>query len=461
MSRTYTYNELDLSAEIGHGQNKISYIYSANGEKLARQVAGSSLTYYRGVMIYNGEMLDCILHPAGVTRKVNNGYVYDYFLTDHLGSTRVVLEASGSTLTPIQTTEYYPFGLAFTYNNLDKNKQLFSGKELQDVALGGEMLGWYDFGSRFYDPIVARWFCQDPASQLVSPYGYCGNNPVAFVDPNGEFIFGYLFGWFRGLFKGKNPFKEGWNTGVNESKIMLGLFRTGGEQNIWQKGWELLSRFTWQASQTLIGFGYSNYLNYASQVTVDYYGGTTTISTSIMDNAVTLGNYIAGNESLEADPSNSLFQHEYGHYLQSKRYGPAYLTSFAIPSGLSVARGNDHDYFLVEQDANSRAIKYFNKRGVLNWNFREHPIGDDKYKWDMSNIYKNASSREFTDEFNKMLKSVKIKPTIGDHFLSFVNPIGIYVLSNMNYNYYGNVDWSTIIAKGSGTVSKVSTGIRR
>ena len=188
-----TYNELNLPAEISHGQNKISYIYSADGEKLAQQVAGSSSTYYRGVMIYNGDMLDCIFHPSGVTRKVNNGYVYDYFLADHLGSTRVVLEASTSALTPIQTTEYYPFGLAFTYNNLDKNKQLFSGKELQDAELAKEIVGWYDFGSRFYDPVVARWFCQDPASQLASPYVYCGNNPVAFVDPSGESFLAAFF----------------------------------------------------------------------------------------------------------------------------------------------------------------------------------------------------------------------------------------------------------------------------
>ena len=187
---TITYNNLDLPSEISKGQTKISYIYSVRGEKLAQKVTtteGSSLTYYRGVMVYNGNTLDYILHPAGVTRKASSGYVYDYFLTDHLGSTRVVLEASGNTLVPIQTTEYYPFGLAFMTNNLDKNKRLFSGKEMQNVTFGNEMLGMYDFGSRFYDPLLSRWFCQDPASQLVCPYGYCGNNPVMFVDPNGEF----------------------------------------------------------------------------------------------------------------------------------------------------------------------------------------------------------------------------------------------------------------------------------
>ena len=180
------YNELNLPSKISKGTVNISYIYTASGKKLAQQVGGS-LTYYRGVMVYNGSTLSSIIHPGGFVQKTSNGYAYYYMLKDHLGSTRVLLEASGKTLSAVQTIEYYPFGLAFSYGNLMKNKYLFSGKELQDASLGGEILNMYDFGSRFYDPIVARWFCQDPVTGFASPYGYCGNNPIIFIDPNGEF----------------------------------------------------------------------------------------------------------------------------------------------------------------------------------------------------------------------------------------------------------------------------------
>ena len=50
------------------------------------------------------------------------------------------------------------------------------------------MLGFYDFGSRFYDPALGRWFNVDPKLEFVSPYGYCANNPVLYIDPNGEDI---------------------------------------------------------------------------------------------------------------------------------------------------------------------------------------------------------------------------------------------------------------------------------
>lgn len=182
-----SYNEINLPKEIANSSGKISYIYNAKGEKLALQL-GSSLTYYRDVMVYNGSNLSSILHSEGLIRKSNNGYIYTYALRDHLGSTRVLLERGTNGLTEIQTTEYYPFGLAFETNNLDKNKYLFAGKEYQDAQIGGRVLAMYDFGARFYDPVVGRWFCQDPALQLVNPYVFCGNNLVFFIDENGEFV---------------------------------------------------------------------------------------------------------------------------------------------------------------------------------------------------------------------------------------------------------------------------------
>ena len=182
-----SYNEINLPREIENSSEKISYIYNAKGEKLALQV-GSSLTYYRDMMIYNGNNLSNIFHREGVIRKSNNGYIYTYALRDHLGSSRVLLEGGTNSLTEIQTTEYYPFGLAFETNNLDKNKSLFAGKEYQDAQIGGRVLALYDFGARFYDPVVGRWFCVDPALQLINPYLFCGNNPVFFIDENGEFV---------------------------------------------------------------------------------------------------------------------------------------------------------------------------------------------------------------------------------------------------------------------------------
>ena len=140
----------------------------------------------------NDNKLLYILTTEGtVTRtegSAGTSYTYNYFKKDQIGSTRAVLSAVGNTLQNVQSTDYYPFGLAYSTNNLNKNKYLFSGKELQDASIGGTILGLYDFGARQYDPVIGRWMTQDILSKNyaeLSPYSYCANNPINLVDLNG------------------------------------------------------------------------------------------------------------------------------------------------------------------------------------------------------------------------------------------------------------------------------------
>ena len=148
------------------------------------------MTYYRSVMVYGHDnKLLYILTPEGTVSRTEGSagtsYTYNYFKKDQIGSTRAVLSAVGNTLQNVQSTDYYPFGLAYSTNNLNKNKYLFSGKELQDASIGGTILGLYDFGARQYDPVIGRWMSIDLLANKfpdVSPFVYCLNNPINLVD---------------------------------------------------------------------------------------------------------------------------------------------------------------------------------------------------------------------------------------------------------------------------------------
>ena len=83
------------------------------------------------------------------------------------------------------------FGLSFAENpartDQDKQPYKFNGKEL-DRAFGWDA---YDYGARTYNPAIGRFLTPDPMCEKyysISPYAYCGNNPVRFIDPDGRDI---------------------------------------------------------------------------------------------------------------------------------------------------------------------------------------------------------------------------------------------------------------------------------
>jgi RHS repeat-associated protein len=62
-------------------------------------------------------------------------------------------------------------------------KYLYNGKELQEET------DWYDYGARMQDPWLGRFFTQDRFSEkyyALTPYQYGADNPILFVDVNGD-----------------------------------------------------------------------------------------------------------------------------------------------------------------------------------------------------------------------------------------------------------------------------------
>lgn len=178
---------------------KFQYIYDANGTKLRKYLYEDNrlmeTTDYSGMFIYIDDHLDNILTSEGRMKfdDHDNLFYAEYFIKDHLGNVRTVITTDPNFDFLAQQSDYYPFGQEIPLSGNSDNQLKYNGKELQDEA----KLNWYDYGARFYDPVIGRWHSVDPLaekSRRWSPYTYCMNNPIRFIDPDGMYS---TEGWMK------------------------------------------------------------------------------------------------------------------------------------------------------------------------------------------------------------------------------------------------------------------------
>lgn len=228
--RNIFYNHLNLPVAIQFDNgSRISYIYNATGQKIQKNVVNLLTTpvvtnYMNGGYQYTNDVLNFFPHAEGYVnvtlgRKGSMAFNYVYQYKDHLGNNRLSYSFLEEQLfvpgQPIQfqileENHYYPFGLKHSSYNTEKYdfvevengnsyyinveqlpagaqgsyKYRYNSKEFQD-ELG---LNWYDYGWRNYDPAISRWVNTDPLAEQfpnMSPYAFCNNNPVYFIDPTG------------------------------------------------------------------------------------------------------------------------------------------------------------------------------------------------------------------------------------------------------------------------------------
>ena len=182
------------------GDMGLYYTYLSDGMKI--EVCGyddNEPTRYTGSLVYNNGTFESASFGGGRIVGTNNGANSEvhYFLTDHLGSTRVVAKVTSTGMVDLDRKDYYPFGKAWKQAGLptSDNRYLFSGKERSNICLEDDynsIVPLYDFGRRNYYPDGVFFLQQDPLLEKyysIGQYNYCAGNPIKFMDLDGRKLF--------------------------------------------------------------------------------------------------------------------------------------------------------------------------------------------------------------------------------------------------------------------------------
>jgi RHS repeat-associated protein len=195
LSHQYTWDgegRMATAAMVG-GPPATSYIYDGDG----RRVAKASGTPYK---LYWYDTGGNVLAETGADGSNPTEYIFFggrriarrdssgaavYYLSDMLGSSRVVADSNGNLL---DDCDFLPYGQTNCFASSSGNHYLFTGKE-GDSETGNDY-----FGARFYESNLGRFVSVDPTRlsafiddpQTWNRYSYAHNNPLEYVDSNGK-----------------------------------------------------------------------------------------------------------------------------------------------------------------------------------------------------------------------------------------------------------------------------------
>jgi RHS repeat-associated protein len=180
---TYSYNaENQLNSTAG-----ITYYYDGDGKRVQKS---------SGTLYWYGTNPDPLLETNG-SGTLTNEYIFFggkriarrdssnnviYYLSDHLGTSRIVTNSSG---TVQDDSDFYPYGGERVVSSTSGNHYKFTGKE-RDAESGLD-----NFGARYDSSQYGRFMTPDPLGghiedpQTLNKYAYVRNNPLNLTDPTG------------------------------------------------------------------------------------------------------------------------------------------------------------------------------------------------------------------------------------------------------------------------------------
>lgn len=219
----YTFDPENRLASAGG----MTYTYDADGNRVEKSNGSTGTLYWYGSpgVIAQSDLNGNIQHEyvffngKRVARLDQPGNSLHYYLSDHLGSTSMVVSSLGAIE---EESDYSPFGTEYVVTGSDSNRYKFTGKE-RDSESG---LDYY--GARYYGNTFGRFSSPDlpfadqhkENPQTWNLYMYAANNPLRNIDPNGRGVIDWVaLG---------NSIRNWWNSGVKRDGGVANFAKNNG-----------------------------------------------------------------------------------------------------------------------------------------------------------------------------------------------------------------------------------------
>jgi len=127
---------------------------------------------------------------------------------DHLGTSEAITDEEGEV---VWEANYGVFGEVLMSNGSKSFEPSYTGKEWESA------IGLYYFNARWYDPNLGRFITEDPARDGENWYGYCENNPLKYIDPDGRITVKQIVDVFSKMITATQQLGKSNNNNTNRS----------------------------------------------------------------------------------------------------------------------------------------------------------------------------------------------------------------------------------------------------
>jgi RHS repeat-associated protein len=189
--RSYTWTADNLPASVTSGGVTETYLYDADGERVAKTVGSTTTVYFQGIweQIAGGaSKLYYTFNGQVVAMRDTSTNAVTYLHGDHLGSVSLATNSSGAVMSK---QDFDPWGKARGASTIAQTSLNYTGQRLDGTGL-------LYYHARYYDPALARFVSADSVvpgqsyragaanPQQLNRYSYVDNNPLTYNDPTGH-----------------------------------------------------------------------------------------------------------------------------------------------------------------------------------------------------------------------------------------------------------------------------------